>query len=146
MISLMDKDKVLFNVFIDDYEINSYQYWIGNLPKDTRIDAFIWTHPDDDHSLGVDRLLKTFDPNKKAQIYLPSSLTKKLLNDNGKTKALTCYNYLKKNYNSKKVYNWNEISLCNDEDIRYVCQRKFTNRQNITITFQLVSCSLIVPL
>ena len=138
MISLLDEDRELHNVFIDNYEVNGYQYWITNLPKETRINAFIWTHPDEDHSLGVDNLLSKFDPEKKAQIYLPTSLTKKILEDNKKVVALPCYSFLQDNYNQRRIYQWNEVSLTEGEGMRYLYQRKIINRKDqSSITFRM---------
>lgn len=138
MISLMDKEDIIYNVFTDNYDVNGFQYWLSELPEDTRIDAFIWTHPDEDHSLGIDRLLAKFDPDKMADIYLPTSLTKQLLKDNNKLAALSSYEYLKNNYNKGKRYQWNEISLCAGEEIRYFCRRKIIDRTNNNcVTFQI---------
>lgn len=138
MISLMNKDEEIFNIFTDSYDDNGYQYWISKLPKSTRIDAFIWTHPDEDHTLGIEKLLTNFDPDKKANIYLPTSLTTDKLTQNGKIAAAKCYNYLKANYNTGTKYNWNEISLMTEESIRYCCKKQFINRNNNnTLTFQI---------
>ena len=138
MISLMDDDKELFNVFIDNYEVGNYQYWISLLPPETKIHAFIWTHPDEDHSLGVHKLLSKFDSNREARIFLPTSLTRNLLELNNKTAALPCYDYLKENYNKNRTYLWNEVSLCQDEGIRNLCQRKIVDRSNNnSVTFRI---------
>lgn len=148
MVSLMDKQKELYNIFIDNYEYNDYQHWLAHLPKETRIDAFIWTHPDEDHSIGVDKLLSAFDPEKQANIYLPTSLTRELLVNNKKDASLACYDYLKENYNKGRVYRWNEISLTDEEGIRYLCGRKIINRENgdcvvFRIGFMLPNSSVV---
>lgn len=138
MVSLMDKDKELYNVFIDSYDVDGYQYWESNLPKETRVDAFIWTHPDTDHSLGVNKLLTAFDSEQKASIFLPTSITEDLLVKNEKEAAIPCYSYLKDNYNKGRTYQWNEVSLWKEEEIRYFCKRKIVNRRNNdSITFQI---------
>lgn len=132
MISLMNEDNILYNIFADNYEVKGYQYWLSELPSDIRIDALIWTHPDEDHSCGIDRLMAKFDPEKKASIYLPTSLTKETLRNNRKISALNSFKYLQDNYNHGRKYNWNEISLCQDEDdgIRFIGGRKIINRTN----------------
>lgn len=138
MISLMNKDEVVYNIFTDNYDANGFQYWLSELPEDTRIDAFIWTHPDEDHSIGIDKLLDKFDPENNAAIYLPTSLTSQLLKDNEKLAALQSYEYLKNNYNKNRHYKWNEISLCEGEGIRYLVSRKIIDRTtNDSVTFRI---------
>lgn len=138
MISLMDKERVLCNVLIDSYQSDNYHYWLTNLPEDTRIDAFIWTHPDEDHSLGVDKLLAQFDPEHKASIFLPTSLTRALLVNNKKNASLPCYDYLKKHYNRGINYKWKEVSLTDEEGIRFCYKRQVIDRENTDmVTFRL---------
>ncbi|MDE7449225.1 MAG: hypothetical protein K2M72_03330 [Paramuribaculum sp.] len=138
MISLMDKERILYNAFTDNFDVDGFQYWVDKLPEDTRIDDFIWTHPDEDHSLGIEKLLQRFDPDCKANIYIPTSLTEQLLKDNNKHKSLPAYKYLKNNYNINRKYQWNEISLCEGEGIRYLSKLKLTDRTtDYTITFKI---------
>ncbi len=138
LISLMDKERSLYTVLIDSYKERNYNYWLTKLPRDTRIDAFVWTHPDEDHSLGVDDILNQFDPEHKASIFLPTSLTRKLLTDNKKHASLPCYNYLKSHYNRASTYLWKEISVTEDEEIRYCYKMQIADRENNdTVTFRL---------
>lgn len=39
-----------------------------------KIDYFVWTHPDLDHSVGVSQVLSLYDPKCKARIFLPLEL------------------------------------------------------------------------
>lgn len=130
MISLMDKEVELYNIFTDCYAKDEYHYWVQELPPETRINDFIWTHPDRDHSLGIERLLEKFDPDKKAQIFLPTSLTEELLRNNSKTEALSGYQYLKGNYNTNRRYDWNEVSVAGCESIRPMGGLRIINRRN----------------
>ena len=139
MISLRDGKKELYNIITDCYEVASNHNWIDFLPDSTRINAFIWTHPDDDHSLGVPNLLNKFDPECNARIFLPTSLTSELLERNNKTAAIETYNYLKERYNTTTKYTqWNEISVAHSEPPRFLISEKIEERStNIVLNFKI---------
>lgn len=129
MITLLEGARELCNVFIDSYESDDYSHWHSVLDKETRIDAFIWTHPDDDHSRGIQTLLSDFDPEKKAEIFIPTSLTSGMLEANDKKEGLASYNYLKDTYNDGQKYNWHEVSVDKGE-VRYLFSRKIIDNKS----------------
>lgn len=118
MVSLMHGDTELYNVITDNFEVNGFQYWTSNLPKRTRVNAFIWTHPDEDHSLGVKNLLDKFDPDGEAMIFVPTSLTEEFLVNNNRESSIPTFEYLKGRYNKGRKYQWQEVSLAIDEEPR----------------------------
>lgn len=94
LVFVMDnnEDKVLFSMMIDCYCYNSYnaahdilkQYNIKTL------DYFIWTHPDNDHSIGIENTLKEYGL-KTTTILLPEGvLNGKKLSKN----ATSALNYI----------------------------------------------------
>lgn len=99
---LCDGNEVLFSVLTDCYEDNGYNHATQILKEFNvnQIDAFIWTHPDKDHSLGIPDFLDKYDPQKKAEIFLPHLNRKMGL----KQKALGALNYVKKHYNKNRKY------------------------------------------
>lgn len=107
------------------------------------IDAFVWTHPDLDHSLDIPRFLDTFDNKRQAQIYLPS-----LDGIPGmKEEATTTLDYLYDRYSKKgsSKYRIKTVDLDEngeDEEQMVVAKGlfclKFTEKERIT--GQSISC------
>lgn len=77
---LCDANRVLFTVLTDCYEEDGYNHVASLMQKldICQIDAFIWTHPDKDHSVGIPKILSKYDPDKKAQIFLPQGVNKNM--------------------------------------------------------------------
>lgn len=98
---LCDADKVLFSVLTDCYEYKHYNHAkkLLNRLQVKQIDAFIWTHPDKDHSVGIPDFLTKFDPHQKAEIFMPNALNKKM---GLKQKAIDALDYVIKNYNNRR--------------------------------------------
>lgn len=117
-LSFVDGENEYYTVVTDCYEIDGVRGWSSILPEQTTLFAFVWTHPDDDHSQGINKLMDTFDEDGKAHIFLPIGLTKKYLEENGKSQAATEFENLRKKYNVGRKYQWNEISLGEGEDAR----------------------------
>lgn len=116
MIELKCGDDVFFRILTDCYlSTNGTNYWIDNADRFAGINAFVWTHPDQDHTLGIQETLNKLDSGHKAQIYLPSSLDEGFLRKEGKDDAAVSLKYLSDNYNCGRKYAWNEISLSDGE-------------------------------
>lgn len=138
MISLRYDEVELYNIITDCYEIYGSHSWANLLSGNTRIDAFIWTHPDEDHSLGVQTLLDKFDPDGRARIFVPTSLTKDLLERNNKQDAVSTYLYLKNKYNKGRRRQWNEVSLSEYESPRFFISKTiFETKTNVPLDFKL---------
>lgn len=100
---LCDDNEVLFSVLTDCYENKGYNHASKLLDelKVKQIDAFIWTHPDEDHSVGIPEFLAKYDPHKKAEIFVPCTLNSKMGLGQKAKKALE---YVLKHYNSRTIY------------------------------------------
>lgn len=107
---LCDGDKVLFSVQTDCFEYKHYNHAKELLKRlqVKQIDAFIWTHPHQDHSVGIPDFLDEFDPNHTAEIFLPSGLFHGL---GIKQKAKDALDYVNKHYNSNRKYNVKYIQV-----------------------------------
>lgn len=79
LVTFCDKGRALFTVLTDCYCTgdNGVYNHLDTLHENgafQQIDVFIWTHPDIDHSLGINRILSTYDPNHHAQVFIPEGL------------------------------------------------------------------------
>lgn len=120
---LCDGDKVLFSVLTDCYEFNhedinrenhyNHATEILKKLKVKQIDAFIWTHPDEDHSVGIPDFLDEFDPNHTAKIFMPVGLYREM---GIKQKALNALDYITKHYNSSQKYRVKFVQEHQQED------------------------------
>lgn len=104
-----DGDRHLYSFVIDSYQISdeNNNTFNGTLEKIrdlgiSSIDAFIWTHPDTDHSIGIQKLLSVVDNEARAQIFLPAMLSKEL---DMADEARASMDYLFEHYNTGKKYN-----------------------------------------
>lgn len=107
---ICDGSHALFTVLTDCYGTNDYNHihYVMEQSNANRIDAFIWTHPDKDHSVDIPAVLAKYDPDSKAQIFLPSGLNKHMgLSE----EAIGGLDYVMKHYNSGKRYEPNYVSL-----------------------------------
>lgn len=133
MIELKCEEDVLFRVLTDCYlNAKGSNYWMDNANDFAEINAFVWTHPDKDHTIGIPETLNKLDPDNKAQIYLPSSLDTAFLHKEGKEDAVASLKYLLQNYNSGRRYAWNEISLTDGETrtlLRFSLEERLTGHK-----------------
>lgn len=79
------------------------------------IDIFIWTHPDKDHSLGIENLLGVYDKNFNCHILIPENLHSEACRNSMKEDAKATYNYLTSNYserrsNSSRFHQYHTVS------------------------------------
>lgn len=80
LVLLCDGEKVLFTVLTDCYctgcEESEYNHVAKVLTKNQvkQIDAFVWTHPDRDHSVGIENLLNCYDKEHRTEIFIPEGL------------------------------------------------------------------------
>lgn len=81
---LCNKEQILYSVLTD-----SFQKQVRGLKKfnvldeiltqydNPHIDLFVWTHPDQDHSIGIEDALDTYDSDRKAFVFVPDGLDRK---------------------------------------------------------------------
>lgn len=113
---LCNKGKPVFTSLTDCYMTDDCNH-IENLMSGlgiNNIDAFFWTHPDKDHSLGIRDVLDKFDAGKNAHIFLPSTLDSddayNIAEDIKKS-----LRYLLDNYNSRKKYRIHQACVSEGE-------------------------------
>lgn len=77
---LCDGETVLFSALTDCYSIDelkgvyNHVHSILDRYNVSQIDAFIWTHPDRDHSIGIENTLSLYDKKHQAEIFIPEGL------------------------------------------------------------------------
>lgn len=100
---LKDGKKVLFTVVTDSYRTDDCDEVteIFHRNNDPAVDIFVWTHPDEDHSVGIEHLLDSFDSSHKATIYIPANINRDIMGNESARKAM---DYLLKNYDSMQKY------------------------------------------
>lgn len=133
LIELVDEEQTHFQCLTDCYSINDKNYWIENNYSPSKLDAFIWTHPDEDHSIGIVQTLKILDPTHRAQIYLPSSLNTAFLEREMRHTAKEALSYIHRNYNTERRYNVNEVSLTEGETRQLISFRIHERSTNTII-------------
>lgn len=105
---ICEKNKIIYSVLTDSFQKQSRNIKKYNVLDDVflqyenpRIDIFIWTHPDLDHSIGIQYVLDTYDSGRNATVFLPDGLDRK---DKYEIcgKAKDAFVYLKDNYFKKE--------------------------------------------
>ena len=124
-----DEDRHLFSFVIDSYEIVDPNKRVFNETLEklrelniSSIDAFFWTHPDIDHSKGIQTLLSEADKEVNAFIFLPAMLNKDLdLTD----EARNSMDYLFGKYNKGRKY---QMSM--------VVKNQYETNRTLKLTFE----------
>lgn len=115
---LMEEQRVIFSFVVDSFSLNNgATHIVCDLLaefKAQKINKFIWTHPDFDHSIGIEQLLDLYDINREADIYISEGVINSL--DILKSHACEVYNYLNKYYNTCTKYNLNKVSIFKGEN------------------------------
>lgn len=100
-----EKKKILCSMVIDCYEedeINRTVDILKSFSNKLKLDMLVWTHPHDDHTLGIDKIIKTYC-NKNTKI-----ITSNVLNTTDKY-STTCNNIKNfiANLNKSQKKRWN---------------------------------------
>lgn len=105
---LKDSGKVLFTMITDCFRTSEADIVTDILNQNGKpsIDVLVWTHPDEDHSVGIETLMETFDSTHQAKIYIPSGIHQDFINNDAAKNALT---YLYENYDERTKYSLNPI-------------------------------------
>lgn len=108
---LWNRDRSVFSFVVDSYCTSGLENHVAcelldSLGVDS-IDMFIWTHPDKDHSVGIEYLLDTHDIKRNAEIFISDGIIydDEILRQH----ALAIYEYLQSNYKRKQKLN--KVSL-----------------------------------
>jgi len=107
LLLLCQGDNILFSILTDCFQkhrkgvpyFDALDDIFANY-KEPRIDAFIWTHPDLDHSVGIRNVLGKFDPTRECLVYIPATLDRKLKYGNCKH-ANDAFEYLLDTYGER---------------------------------------------
>lgn len=108
LLLLCDGEQVLFSVLTDCYctgKDESLYNHVDSIFKEydvNHLDAFVWTHPDKDHSVGIERTLGLYDKMHTAEIFVPDGLVSQM--KEGGTfcqEARDAVRYLYENYSAK---------------------------------------------
>lgn len=147
--SVCAKGMPFVTIVTDCYISDGYNHTIKVLEENhiDQIDAFVWTHPDRDHSIGIIDLLNTYDSERKSKIFLPHTL-------NGGQDYEVCdesvaaLTFLMQQYDSNRKYNLNFVSLNKGEIPRSLYRIKIIehstgNDVDISLKFLAPNSSLI---
>ena len=116
------------NSVLQSILIDSYQTKKGNIAYDllkeysidkNKLNYFVWTHPDLDHSTGIPTIIDNF-ANKNTRYIVPVGLTSKVF------KKVTLYDNTLKRYYHNNLFVY---CLTFDLNICYIC-RDFVNYNN----------------
>lgn len=116
---MQDGDIPVFTIVTDCYSYNGYNHTTKVLQDNgiKQIDAFVWTHPDQDHSIGIVDMLTTFDTGKQSKVFVPSTF-------NGGQDYTVCddaakaIGFLMQEYNKDRLYNLHFVSVNTGEQPR----------------------------
>lgn len=123
LVLLCDGDRTLYSVLTDCYcsaEHNHLASLMAN-HQVKQIDAFIWTHPDQDHSKGIENTLNCFDKDHKAEIFIPEGLIREKEQESCCAEAACALDFLYRHYSPKsssKVNRHIHIVGTDDHEIR----------------------------
>lgn len=95
-------ERILFSIINDCYRNDELDIVTDILMSfmEPKIDLFIWSHPHDDHSVGIQSLLEKFDPKHNAHIIIPNGIHSLLNLENAEMpeSAKNALTYLKNTY------------------------------------------------
>ena len=100
LVVVKEGETSLYSFLIDSYQgVDDYNHACEILHKEgiKQIDAFIWTHPDEDHSVGIADFLEEFDSNHQAEVFIPMISSR---NEGLCEEAQKNLKYIEDNYNS----------------------------------------------
>lgn len=146
LLLLCDGKNILHSTMTDCYCIGDYNH--ANTILDDleikNIDAFVWTHPDSDHSTGIEPFLGKYDASADARIFIPAGLGSEIIDTDEAKNALT---YITNKYNRNRRYNIDYVSLNSGEFrqlMRFRIKEKTTSRQvDYMFTFILPNADIV---
>lgn len=140
LLLLCDGDKVLHCTITDCYSEDGYNHadFLLHELGAMKIDAFIWTHPDIDHSTGITSFLDKYDPDADARIFIPAWVNDNIIETEAAKKA---WIYLLDKYNQNKRYDIDYVSLNKgqfSQPLKFrIYDKKYHRHVDCTYTFIL---------
>lgn len=133
----------LFTFVVDSYSLSSQGLHalcdILDTIKVRAIDVLVWTHPHEDHSVGIEDLLDRYDPKRKARIFISEGIAqnRECIGQN----ARDAYEYLVSHYNKGQRYDLNGMSVTSGEvrNITAVDIKEGRSGNILTCDFQFVA-------
>ena len=127
---LKDGVRVLLTVVTDSYKTDNADEVKHILEANGHpaINVFIWTHPDEDHSTGIEDLLDEFDSEHKAAVYMPANVSKDIMTCEA---AKNAFVYLMQHYDTGCRYQFLPILTVGDQvvtPIAFEIHERMTNR------------------
>lgn len=138
---LKDGTKVLLTVITDSFKTGNADE-IKLILEDNghpSVNVFIWTHPDEDHSVGIETLLDEFDSQRKATVYMPANMSENIMTCDA---ARNAFDYLVKNYTSGRRYQLIPILTTDDQ---VVTQNSFEIHERLTNRTITGNFSFLLP-
>ena len=128
---LCDGEKNLYSFVVDSYSYtdSNYNHVSQLLQKENiqQIDAFIWTHPDEDHSKGICELLEQYDKEHSASIFIPATLNAYMPICEDARKGLE---HIMNCYNNNRIYNLKAVGLTEHDYPRCLIHLDFYERRS----------------
>ena len=128
---LKDGARVILTVVTDSFKTD-YADEVKRVLDDNghpSVNIFIWTHPDEDHSVGIENLLDEFDKGRKATVYMPANITKDIMPCNA---AKDAFDYLVQNYGEGRRYQLHPILTVGNQVVTlnsFEIYERITNRK-----------------
>lgn len=146
LLLLCDGKKILHSAMTDCYCIDGYNHAdvILNDLEVKNIDAFVWTHPDRDHSTGIEPFLEKYDFNAEARIFIPAGISGEIIDTDEAKNALK---YITNKYNRNRRYDIKYVSLNTGEFCQLmkfrIKERKTSRIVDYMFTFILPNADIV---
>lgn len=140
LLILAENEKPLISIVTDCFELSGYNHVseILNSWGMPDIELFVWTHPHEDHSVGIKKFFEKHDKNSVSHIMMPDNFVDANNNHQYKEAATDSYEYLQSKYNSNKVYNYHPVHYDSFSDcvFKYRLEKAGNNKEayNLEIT------------
>lgn len=138
---LKDGTRVLLTVITDSFKTDNADEvkHILEYNGHPSMNVFIWTHPDEDHSVGIENLLDEFDSGHKAIVYMPANMSKDIITCEA---AKNAFDYLVKHYDTGRRYQLRPILTVGDQ---VVTQNSFEIHERLTNRTITGNFSFLLP-
>lgn len=149
LIVLAEGKKPLLTLVTDSFAVelpdfyNHVEHILANEWNTSKLDAFIWTHPHEDHSVGIRHLLEGFDKKHKADIFCPGNFGNLSLHPEFCVSAKNDHKYIAEKYTRGMRDNYHSATY--DARHSYPYEYKFYNTDLTTNEYFNLSCHILLP-